>query len=746
MGSFLGKLLKRKKSTKGVMTVQDREALSAAAAAALQGNQFEQAIRLYSELIENTGERAEDFYKRANAYNGLGRWEMAVHDYDRAISLDASHARAYCNRGTALEHLARWTDALASYDRAIELAPNDFVSYYNRGSALKNLERFEDALSSYQGALSLKGDYVVAYINCGNVLQKLKRYEAALANYEKALEFDQGNAAALLGRGVSLASLRRFSEALASYDRAIALDSRYTEAYIDRGIALHEMGQSEAALASYDQAILLDPTFAAAHQARGLSLLNLRQFEAAVASFDRALALEADRRYLRGLRLYAKMQICSWNGLTRELELIVQGIKRGSALCPPLPMLALVDDAALQRATAELWVAHECPPNEALGAIPARQATRKIKVGYFSADFRDHAVASLTAELFEIHDRAKFEVIAFAFGPESNDPVRARLERAFDKFLDVRPYSDIEVARLARQLEIDIAVDLGGFTEHCRTGIFAARAAPVQVGYIGYLGTMGAPYMDYLLSDAAIIPEVQRANFSEKIAYLPSYQANDSQRTTSRVLSRDDLGLPQRGFVFACFNSNYKIMPATFAAWMRILKRVADSSLYIYSENEIVDRNLRREARELGVDSERIIFGRRMARDAYLARFCAMDLFLDTLPYNAGTTASDALWAGLPVLTCTGQSFAGRVASSLLVAIDLPELITSSFAQYENLAVQLAQEPQRLAQIKEKLQRNRASTPLFDTRSFAANLENAYGGMMERYAAGLPPEHIRVQS
>jgi predicted O-linked N-acetylglucosamine transferase (SPINDLY family) len=743
--SILGKLLKRKKSTKAVKTAQDWDALSAAAAGALQGNQFEQAIRLYGELLENTGDRAELFYKRANAYNGLGRWQMAVDDYDRAISLDATHARAYCNRGTALERLARWTEAVASYDRAIELAPEDFLSYYNRGSALKNLERFEEALSSYQGALSLKRDYVVAYINCGNVLQKLKRYEAALANYEKAIEFDPGNAAAFLGRGVSLASLRRFSEALVSYDRAIALDGRFTEAYIDRGIALHEMGKSEAALASYDTAIVLDPTFAEAHQARGLSLLNLRQFEAAVASFDRALALEADRRYLRGLRLHAKMQICSWSGLTDELELIVEGIRRGRALCPPLPMLALADDAALQRATAQLWVAHECPPNDVLGAIPARQPPRKIKVGYFSADFRDHAVASLTAELFETHDRANFEIIAFAFGPESKDPVRARLERAFDKFLDVRQYSDIEVARLARQLEIDIAVDLGGFTEYCRTGIFALRAAPIQVSYIGYLGTMCAPYMDYLLADAAIIPEVQRANFSEKIAYLPSYQANDSRRTNSRMLSRDDLGLPQRGFVFSCFNSNYKIMPATFAAWMRILKRVADSIIYIYSENEIVDRNLRLEAQKLGVDSKRIVFGRRMARDDYLARFRAMDLFLDTLPYNAGTTASDALWAGLPVLTCTGQSFAGRVASSVLTAIDLPELITSSTEQYEDLAVQLAAEPQRLARIKAKLQRNRSSTPLFDTRSFAANLENAYGRMMEIYAAGLPPEHIRVE-
>jgi predicted O-linked N-acetylglucosamine transferase (SPINDLY family) len=744
MASILGKLLGSKKLAKAA--VKDPaaiEALSAAAAAALQEKEFQRAIQLYDEII-NHGGGAEIVYKRANVYNVLGQWDMAVSDYDRAVALDPEHWRAFCNRGTALERLARWQEALASYDRAIELAPNDHMSYYNRGSALTGLERFDEALISYERAISLKGDFVAALINCGNLLQKLKRHEAALASYDNAIEFEQGNASALLGRGVSLVSLRRFAEALTSYDQAIILNARFTEAYINRGIALQEMGKTEAAIASFDRAIQLDPTFAEAYQARGLSLISSRQLEAAVSSFDRAIAIDPDRRYLRGMRLHTQMQMCEWKDFTRELAVIVEGIRGRNAICPPHPLLALVDDAPLQRLTAELWVAHECPPNDVLGAIPARSMPQKIRIGYFSADFRDHAVSLLTAELFEIHDRTKFETIAFAFGPESKDPVRARLERAFDQFFDVRMHSDIEVARLARQLEIDIAVDLGGFTEHCRTGIFAFRAAPIQVSYIGYLGTMAAPYMDYLLSDAATIPEVERFNYSEKIVYLPSYQVNDSRRSGARVLAREDLGLPRRGFAFSCFNSNYKITPATFITWMRILTRVADSSLYIYSESEVVDRNLRNEAQKCGVDSDRIVFGRRMARDDYLARFRAMDLFLDTLPYNAGATASDALWAGLPVLTCAGQSFASRVAASLLRAIQLPELIASSAEHYEHLAVQLAEEPKRLFQIKAKLERNRASARLFDAKLFAANLEAAYCKMMERSEAGLPPDHIYV--
>jgi len=744
MASILGKLLKRKKNaakTPSLFITVYGQAASASAA-----REFERALELYDRAVAIDPLHAEAYYKRGNAFNELGRWELALADYDRAISIKSDYAHAYCNRGTVLEHLRRWDQALASYDRAIALSPGDFLAHYNRASALKELGRFDEALASYDRAIELKSDYAAAYFNRGHVQQKLRRYGAAIVSYDKAIELEPGRAATFLGRGVSLLRLRRFRDALASYEQAIALNEQFAEAHINRGIVLQEMGQSEAALASHNTAIELNPTFAEAFQARGFTLLCLRQFEAAVASYNRALALDPDRQYLLGMRLYAQLQVCDWSSLNDDIDLIVERIKCRNATCPPQAMLALVDAAPLHRLAAEIWVAHECPPDDSLGVIPARQTRQKIRIGYFSADFRNHAVALLTAELFEVHDRTKFEIIAFAFGPESKDAIRARLERAFDRFFDVRMHSDMEVASLARRLEIDIAVDLGGFTEHCRTGIFALRAAPIQISYIGYLGTMGAPYMDYLLADAAIIPLVEQANYAEKIVYLRSYQVNDSLRMTSRVFTREDLRLPLQGFIFSCFNSNYKIMPATFAMWMRILKRVENSSLYIYSENEVADRNLRNEALKEGVDPSRIIFGRRVGRDDYLARFRAMDLFLDTLPHNAGTTASDALWAGLPVLTCTGQSFAGRVATSLLIAIDLPELITSSPEHYENLAVQLAQDPERLALIRAKLERNRSSTPLFDTRSFAANLETAYTRMMDRFEAGLPPDHIRVDS
>ena len=408
-------------------------------------------------------------------------------------------------------------------------------------------------------------------------------------------------------------------------------------------------------------------------------------------------------------------------------------------------MLAASGSASLQRKAAEIWVKEICPPNRSLPTIPWRNHRDKIRIGYFSADFRVHAVSILTAQLFEIHDRSKFEIIAFSFGPDSDDEMRSRLERAFDRFIDVGCKSDREVALLARSLEIDVAVDLMGFTEHSRPEIFALRAAPLQVSYLGYLGTMGADYIDYMIADATIVPDRNQERFYEKIMYIPSYQANDSKRRIAeRIFTREELGLPSTGFVFCCFNNTYKITPHTFSSWMRILTRAKDSVLFLYAQDAAAEKNLRAEAGSRGVDANRLVFGKRLPTPEYLARYRAADLFLDTLPYNAGTTASDALWAGLPVLTCPGEAFAGRVAASLLTAIRMPELIAATQAEYEELAVQLAHDPQRLAAIKLKLAANRLTTPLFDTPQFTRNLEAAFSRIYERYLSGLPPADVVV--
>ena len=408
-------------------------------------------------------------------------------------------------------------------------------------------------------------------------------------------------------------------------------------------------------------------------------------------------------------------------------------------------MLALLDSPALQHRAARTWAEEKYPANPLLGPIGKRGRHARIRLGYFSGDYRNHPVSMLLAEMLETHDRSRFEVSGFSFGPGAQDGMGRRIEGAFERFFDVRMISDADIVRRARSLELDIAVDLGGFTDGGRPAVFALRAAPLQVSYLGYLGTLGSDYMDYLIADATIVPPEYRQHYAEKILYLPSYQANDSKRLIStRRFSREELGLPPTGFVFCCLNAGYKITPASFDSWMRILSQVPGSVLFLIAENEVAERNLRQQALQRGVGAERLVFGKRLPVAEYLARYRSADLFLDTLPYNAGTTASDALWAGLPVLTRRGESFAARIAASLLSAIGLPELIATTEQHYESLAIELAREPARLADLTAKLNRNRLSTPLFDTPRFTRHLEHAYALILERQLRGLPPDHIHV--
>jgi predicted O-linked N-acetylglucosamine transferase (SPINDLY family) len=400
----------------------------------------------------------------------------------------------------------------------------------------------------------------------------------------------------------------------------------------------------------------------------------------------------------------------------------------------------------LQRKSAEIWVNDRYPASRIFPPIAKRARQEKIRIAYYSADYHNHATAYLMAELFELHDRNRFELVAFSFGPHQKDDMSARVSSAFDRFVDVRDKSDAEVAQLSRDMEVDIAIDLKGFTADQRAGIFALRAAPIQVSFIGYPGTMGADYMDYLIADHTLIPEVSRQCYTEKIAYLPnSYQVNDRKRVIAdKRYTREELGLPPTGFVYCCFNNNYKITPDTFEGWMRILKQVQGSVLWLLEDNPTAANNLRKEAEARGVGAQRLIFAPRMPLPEHLARHRAADLFMDTLPCNAHTTASDALWAGLPVLTCAGESFASRVAASLLTAIDLPELVTTTQEQYETLAIDLATKPEKLAKIGGKLEANRFTTPLFDTVEFVRHIEAAYTQIYERYQADLPPDHIHV--
>ena len=413
----------------------------------------------------------------------------------------------------------------------------------------------------------------------------------------------------------------------------------------------------------------------------------------------------------------------------------------------PLVVMSLLDSPSLQRRAAQASVAANRYEPEAPARIEVPPAAARIRVGYFSADFHGHPVAVLSARMFELHDRDHFEVFAFSFGPDIDDPMRRRLRSAFEHFVDVRRNTEEEIARLARGAGLDIAVDLLGFTARQRPGIFGRRAAPVQVSYLGYAGSLGANFMDYLVADRIVIPECSRGEYAEKIVHLPHcFQVNDDTRAIAeRPFARGELGLPDDAFVFCCFNNIYKIQPAIFGSWMRILRRVPGSVLWLAQSNERAEANLRGEAVRQGIDAARLIFAPRMPRmEEHLARHRAADLFLDTLPFNAHTTASDALWAGLPLLTMAGHSYAGRVAASLLHTLGLEELITRSPEDYEKVAVSLAGDRPRLEDIRARLERARLTAPLFDTEGFTRAMESAYRTMVERCRAGLAPDHLEI--
>ena len=508
---------------------------------------------------------------------------------------------------------------------------------------------------------------------------------------------------------------------------------------------MQSLGRYEAAIESCDQAIRIDPACAEAYANRGALFLGLQRHPAALADFDQALALNPDLPWVPGMRLQTRRALCDWGGLDAETRELEARIERGEKAAMPFG-LTLSDSPALQRRAAEIYARDKFPAPATLAPFAPHSPRDRIRIGYYSADFHTHAICNLMAGLFEHSDHTRFELFGFSFGPGNQDEMTNRVAAAMDQFLDVGSMSDAEVVERSRDLEIDIAVDLMGFTLYGRTGIFARRAAPIQVSYLGYPATMGVDSIDYLIADQILIPESSRRHYAEKIVTLPgSFQATDTTVPPDSVpCSRAAEGLPERGFVFCCFNNNSKIAPDTFDRWMHILARVPGSVLWLLEDNPTAGENLRKEANLSGIDPGRLIFAQRVPLAQHLSRQRLADLFLDTFPFNAGATASPALWAGLPILTRMGQTFVSRMAASLLRCLGLPELITETPEAYAALAISLAEDPARLHAIRRKLERSRLTSPLFDTPRFTRNLESAYTAMHARHQSHLPPDHIHV--
>jgi len=712
-----------------------------------QSGQLNEAAALMAEAVKVNSASADAWYNQGVILQNLNRAGDALVCYDRALEVRTGFLDALINRGIVLLALKRREEALSSFEKAVAMKPDDSEAWNNRATALLELERPGDALASLGRALALDRKNANAWSNRGVALQRLNRNLEALESFAQALALRPDNFAAMTNRASVLMELHRHQDALKDLNHALAISPDYVEGLINRGIVLNAFKDEAGALASLNRAVELRPDSAALF-ARMNTLMTMKKFEEAATDCEGLLKLEPDYKYARGFLAFFKLQCCDWRDLDENRLAVRTAISEGKRVIAPFAELALSADPEEQQYCARICVEDRYPaPIHSLWQ-GERYDHRKIRIAYLSGDFNNTAVATLIAGVLEQHDRQRFEITALSFARSDNSPMRARLMRAAEGFTDVWAYSDGEAGALLRQMEIDIAVDLAGFTGNSRPRVLALRGAPVQVNFLGYPGTMGADYIDYIIADKFVIPREDRQYYDEMVVHLPdSYLPHDKTRKVAeRTPTRAEAGLPEEGFVFCSFNNTYKFSPELFDIWMRLLRAVPKSVLWLPESNSAALRNLKREAEVHEIDPQRLKFAPFIsAAEEHLARLKLADLFLDTLPYNAHTTAADALWAGLPVLTLTGTTFAGRVGTSLLNALDLPELVTNSPNEYESLAMKLATEPTVLAELKAKLKANRETQPLFNTVRFTRHLEAAYTKMCERTQRGERPTFLAVE-
>jgi len=691
-----------------------------------QLGQFEAARKVCLNGLEIDGTNVYLLYVLAGTLLNQSQLRESLSTFDKLLSIEPNHVAAITERSTVLLEMKQLDSAQADIDRALSLNPHFAEAHANRGILYVHSKRYDEAIASFDRALSLDPNSGNAWVGRATVFFELKRYAEAGAAFDKALSLQPRSAEAWLGSGNVFFVLEGPGEALAAYDRAISLQPNLPEAWLGRGNALFDLNRREEALAAYERALAFKPDSAEAWAGCGNVFSALRRCDEAFAAYTKAFLFEPNLVGVEGARLHAGLECCDWENLDVDCKKLSESIRSNHANATPFDFLALSYSAEDQLKCSQLWVERKVSQS----ALPLwRQRLRghdKIRLGYVSADFRQHPVGYLAVGIFECHDRSQFEVLGISIGPDDNSELRRRLERSFDKFLDWTALGADQIAERIAAEEIDVLVDLNGFTQNARPRIFARRPAPVQVNYLGYAGSMGAACADYIIADPILIPASHQDSYTEKVAYLPhALLPHDtaSRPISDRKFERANFGLPERGFVFCCFNNAYKLNPTVFRTQMKLLRAAAAQ----------------------GIESERLIFAKRMpSLGDHLARHRLADLFLDTLPYNAHTSASDALWAGLPILTQIGQTFAGRVGASLLMALGLPELIVESADQFENLAIELATEPERLAAIKNKLARNRLATPLFNTTLYTRHLESLYSAMHRRWQDGLLPDHIHV--
>jgi predicted O-linked N-acetylglucosamine transferase (SPINDLY family) len=633
-----------------------------------------------------------------------GRVAESVEPFTRASALDPKNPELLTNLAKAQYGANLFGESAKTYEKLTRLIPNNAQILTDMGTSYAKLKDYDKALSLYDKAIELQPQYYLVWSNRGNLLADLSFSLEAIDNYQKSLE----------------------------------LNANYPEAWTNYGNALFDLGRFEEARLAHEKALTLNPNYAEAWSNHGNALLELKSGENAYESYRNAYALKPLHPYLIGQLLSAKLTSCIWDDVDPTVSQMLSLLADNNAVTIPFALLQTPASLELQKRCAQIFVADRYPGIDSQ-QIEKRSRTPDdiIRIGYFSSDFKNHPVGILMQNLIHFHDRSKFEVLGFFLNPKSNDEVESGLISSFDSTFELFALNDTSAKNLILEQELDIAIDLNGHTAGARTGLFSKKIAPLQVNYLGYAGTSGSDFYDYLIADEVSIPESDQDFFTEKIARLPhSFFPVDTSISIAALgdlPTRESQGLPAAGFIFSCFNNSYKINPDIFDLWMRLLKQVPDSVLWLSKTSEKAMKNLQNEAIARGVDARRLVFATRVpARKDHLSRLRLADLFLDTPNYNAHATAADALWAGVPVLTQLGQTFAGRIAASQVSSLGMPELIVNTPEEYYAKALELATQPQLIKDLRMKHEANRLTAPLFNTKEYVRDLEKLYTDFLEQ--------------
>ena len=607
-------------------------------------------------------------------------------------------------------------------------------------------KKFQIAEKYYKEILERFPDNVNTLVNLGMTLKQLEKYKEATDCYKTAIQINPKNANSYYNLANLYNHIDKYEEAINFYKKTIQINPNFLGAYNNLGNIFKNLNDYKRATKFYNKAIQIDPNNALVYNNLGISYNEIGEIALAIKFFSQAFNMNPNLDYLMGSLIHAKHCLAEWKYFEKELENLSDKILKKNRVCTPWQSLLFFNSSKLQNIVAQTYVKEKYLNKNDLKSFITKQTNKKIRIGYYSADFRNHAVGQLIVGLFELYDKSNFETYCFYFGPDVNDDIHKRISNNVDKFINVRLKNEKEIAELSRNLKIDIAVDLMGHTKRNRFKIFAEKCANLQISYIGYLGSQGSKFFDYIIADKTTIPKKNQKYFSEKIIYMPDtfLISDSSKKISNKNFTREELGLPKEGFVFCCFNQLFKLSPEIFDIWMNLLKSINNSVLWILVQNETAAKNLKNEAILRNVDPKRIIFAKHMKMADHLARHKSADLFIDTFPFTAATAASDALWTGLPVLTRIGESFVSRVAASLLNAIELPELITFTKKEYENKAIELANNKKMLKEIKNKLNKNKNTKPLFNTKIFANNLEMAYLKIYQKYIDNKKPSNIEI--